>query len=119
MDDVINRIKIWANVKGLSPADLAKNLQMNRSSVLHMMSGRNKPSLQFIVNISRYDKDLDLRSLLTGSSQPIFLEDLTQTPTSIKSSDTAIPDVKETLGASARMIVLKKDGTYESYLKEE
>jgi len=44
---------------------------------------------------------------------------LTQTPTPITVSDTAIPDVKETLDASARMIVLKKDGTYESYLKEE
>lgn len=119
MDDVINRIKIWANVKGLSPADLAKNLQMNRSSVLHMMSGRNKPSLQFIVNIAQYDKDLDLRSLLTGFSPPRVLEELTQTPTPITVSDTAIPDVKETLDASARMIVLKKDGTYESYLKEE
>lgn len=119
MDDVIDRIKTWASAKSLSPADLAKVLQMNRSSVLHMMSGRNKPSLQFIINIAQYDKELDLRNLLTGSSPPIVLAELTQTPTPITVSDTATLDVNETLGASSRMIVLKKDGTYESYLKEE
>lgn len=118
MGEVIDRIKIWASAKGLSPADLAKDLQMNRSSVLHMMSGRNKPSLQFIVNIAEYDKDLDLRSLLTGTSHPMISEGLTKQPTTVQVSDVSI-DVKETVDSSTRMIVLKKDGTYESYLKEE
>lgn len=118
MGEVIDRIKMWASAKGLSPADLAKDLQMNRSSVLHMMSGRNKPSLQFIVNIAQYDKDLDLRSLLTGTSHPMVLEGLTKQPTTVQVSDVSI-DVKETVDSSTRMIVLKKDGTYESYLKEE
>lgn len=118
MGEVIDRIKMWASAKGLSPADLAKDLRMNRSSVLHMMSGRNKPSLQFIVNIARYDKDLDLRSLLTGAAPPLISEDLTKQPTAVQVSDISI-DVKETVDSSTRMIVLKKDGTYESYLKEE
>ena len=118
MDEVIDRIKRWASAKGLSPADLAKDLHMNRSSMLHMMSGRNKPSLQFIVNIAQYDKDLDLRNLLTGSSQPLPSEELLQQPAPMPVSDIAL-DIKETLDTSTRMIVLKKDGTYESYLKEE
>jgi hypothetical protein len=44
-------------------------------------------------------------------------EGLTKQPTTVQVSDISI-DVKETVDSSTRMIVLKKDGTYESYLKE-
>jgi len=97
---------------------------MNRSSVVHMMSGRNKPSLQFIINIALYDPELNLRFLLTGASQEPTTKEVTTLE--IKEVATALPQpitptepkTKAKEIVRERLIVLKNDGTYDSFTKE-
>jgi len=88
------------------------------------MSGRNKPSLQFIINIALYDPELNLRFLLTGASkEPTTKEGTTL---EIKEVATALPQpitptepkTKTKEIVRERLIVLKNDGTYDSFTKE-
>ena len=124
MEEIVSRIEAWLKAKNMTPSELAKELQMNRSSVVHMMSGRNKPSLQFIINIALYDPELNLRFLLTGASkEPTTKEGTTL---EIKEVATALPQpitptepkTKAKEIVRERLIVLKNDGTYDSFTKE-
>jgi len=124
MEEIVSRIEAWLKAKNMTPSELAKELQMNRSSVVHMMSGRNKPSLQFIINLALYDPEMNLRSLLTGVSQESTTKE--SITLEIKDVATALPQpitptapktkVKEIV--RERLIVLKNDGTYDSFTKE-
>ena len=124
MEEIVTRIENWLQKRGMTPAELAKELGMNRSSVVHMLSGRNKPSLQFILNIARYDEQLDIRELLTGSSNQTSTKE--DKHVSIKEIDTTPPqhstviETKEVVReiVKERLIVLKNDGTFDSFTKE-
>ena len=125
MEEIVTRIENWLQKRGMTPAELAKELGMNRSSVVHMLSGRNKPSLQFILNIARYDEQLDIRELLTGSSNQTSTKE--DKHVSIKEIDTTPPqrstvvETKEVVReiVKERLIVLKNDGTFDSFTKED
>ena len=116
MQEVVNRIEAWMKIKGLSAPELAKELGMNRSTVVHILGGRNKPSLQFIMNLAAFDSELDLRFLLTGASSP--------TPTAQNSNTSTKPEVKvigkiKTISTGKNtMIVLNTDGTYKSFVEQ-
>lgn len=124
MEEIVSRIEAWLKAKNMTPSELAKELQMNRSSVVHMMSGRNKPSLQFIINLALYDPEMNLRSLLTGVSH----ESTTKESTTLEIKDVAtalpqpitptVPKTKVKEIVRERLIVLKNDGTYDSFTKE-
>ena len=68
MKEIVARIEKWMSSQELTAAELAQKLQMNRSTVVHILGGRNKPSVQFIVNLAQFDPKLDVRELLTGAT---------------------------------------------------
>ena len=125
MEEIVTRIERWRQKSGMTPAELAKALDMNRSSVVHMLNGRNKPSLQFVLNIAQYDQELDLRELLTGTMSktessdalPLEVNEVAPSPPQpsemVRTKEVAGEVVKE------RLIVLKIDGTFDSFTKEE
>ena len=49
--DLIERIKKIINDSELSSAAFADQLGVQRSSISHILSGRNKPSLDFILKL--------------------------------------------------------------------
>ncbi|MGB1281729.1 MAG: helix-turn-helix domain-containing protein [Schleiferiaceae bacterium] len=116
MQEVVNRIEAWMKVKGLSAPELAKELGMNRSTVVHILGGRNKPSLQFIINLAAFDSDLDLRLLLTGASSPT--PTLKSPYTSSKPEVKVIEKIKTVTSGKNTMIVLNTDGTYKSFVEQ-
>lgn len=63
MKDRINRILENYN---LSSAQFAEKIGVQRSSISHIISGRNKPSYDFIVKIIEHFSDLNPEWLLTG-----------------------------------------------------
>lgn len=67
----------------LSAAAFAEKIEVGRSSVSHILSGRNKPSLDFVLKINHAFPEIDLYWLLKGdpdaiSSSPLKKEDTTQ-----------------------------------------
>ena len=70
MDTVNSRIQQFLNMEGVSPAQLADQLGIQRSGLSHLLSGRNKPSFDFITKLlSSYPK-LQADWLLLGRGKP-------------------------------------------------
>ena len=54
------------NYYSLSPSALADSIGVPRSSISHLLTGRNKPSLDFVLKLIRAYPDVNLYWLLNG-----------------------------------------------------
>ena len=64
-----DRISEVMKYSGLSPADFSEKIDVQRSSISHIMSGRNKPSLDFIVKIKNTFPEINWDWLINGEGQ--------------------------------------------------
>lgn len=116
MEDVVSRIDHWMGENGFTAPELARELGMNRSTVVHILGGRNKPSLQFIMNLAKFDAELDVRFLLTGTPY--------STPSQKAIESHHIPEIKvvekiKTITIQKiTMVVLDADGTYKTFVEQ-
>lgn len=98
---------------GLSSSALADKIGVQRSSISHIISGRNKPSLDFVLKVLSAFPEVDLYWLLNG--QGSFPKN--NTPTAQSNVDkkpikkVIINDKKEI----ERIIILYKDGSFKHY----
>ena len=42
------RLRKWMSNESLKPSKLAENIKVNRATISHILSGRNKPSIEFL-----------------------------------------------------------------------
>ncbi len=66
MDNFIKRLEIILDYYSLSASNFADKIGVQRSSMSHLLSGRNKPSLDFILKIIEVFPDVDLYWILNG-----------------------------------------------------
>src|SRR5210317_606203 len=64
--DFIIRLEKIIDYYGLSASSFAENIGVQRSSISHILSGRNKPSLEFIMKVLSSFPEVDLYWLLNG-----------------------------------------------------
>lgn len=118
----LNKIIIYY---GLSASAFAELIQVQRSSISHILSGRNKPSLDFILKLNTAFTDINLYWLLNGTGEMLHTSN---TPTSTKklkteTSETPIVESKNTYSKNKsknieRIIIFYKDGTFDKYSPE-
>jgi len=60
------RIKKWIENEGLKPAGFADKIGVNRATVSHVLSGRNKPSIDFLDKMIRAFPDLNSNWIVIG-----------------------------------------------------
>ncbi len=60
------RLQKIINYYGLSASSFADKIGVQRSSISHILSGRNKPSLDFVMKILSSFPEVDLYWLLNG-----------------------------------------------------
>ena len=65
--DFIKRLQIIIDHYQLSAASLADKIVVQRSSISHLLSGRNKPSLEFVLKLVRQFPEVNLYWLLNGT----------------------------------------------------
>ncbi|PZX92122.1 XRE family transcriptional regulator [Flavobacterium aquariorum] len=65
-DDFIKRLEIILDYYNLNASSFADKIGVQRSSMSHLLSGRNKPSLDFILKIIEIFPDVDLYWILNG-----------------------------------------------------
>ena len=63
---MIERLKIWMNEINISQTNLAENIGVNKATISHIMSARNKPSIDFFIKLKEYYADLDLNWIISG-----------------------------------------------------
>tara|TARA_B100001029_G_scaffold4573_1_gene3305 strand:+ start:231 stop:620 length:390 start_codon:yes stop_codon:yes gene_type:complete len=67
---IIERIKRIISDSGLSNSSFADKIGVPRSSISHILSGRNNPSLDLIIKILRNFDDINADFLLKGDVLP-------------------------------------------------
>ena len=68
--EVVARINIIREEKGVTAAALAEKIGVQRSSFSHLISGRNKPSLDLLVRLHEAYPEYSLDWLVFGTSTP-------------------------------------------------
>ncbi len=63
---MVNRIQEILNRYNLTAAKLADRLEVPRSTISHILTGRNKPSLEFIQKVLHYYPDINTDWLVKG-----------------------------------------------------
>lgn len=66
IDDFIKRLETILDFYGLNASSFADKINVQRSSMSHLLSGRNKPSLDFIMKIIEVFPEVDLYWLLNN-----------------------------------------------------
>ena len=108
------RIKKVMEYHQLSASLFADKIGVQRSSISHILSGRNKPSLDFILKITSAFSDIDIHWLLNGKGTfPKNIDNLKLTPTPSLFSSNLKPENKKI----KRIVVFYNDGTFDEYKK--
>jgi transcriptional regulator with XRE-family HTH domain len=137
---MIERILEILKIKNLSPAQFADLIGVQRSSISHLISGRNKPSLEFIQRILKTFPEVNTDWLLSGKgailnqdnyintenptpvdlfqNEPVNSEKITepkkQEPEKLQKKKWVDPDGKKI----EKIVCFFKDNTFREYLPE-
>ena len=92
MNDITKRIAEIMRKKKISASDLSKKINVQKSSISHILSGRNKPSLDFVVKLSNSFGDINLDWLINGEipTTPTLNSDLLEKNDDLKKRVTKI-----------------------------
>lgn len=66
-DDFVKRLETIFDYYGLTASSFADKINVQRSSISHLLSGRNKPSLDFILKVMERFPEVELLWLLNGT----------------------------------------------------
>ncbi|WP_461533535.1 helix-turn-helix transcriptional regulator [Sinomicrobium sp.] len=130
-EDFTKRLQQVLEYYGLSASAFADRIGVQRSSISHILSGRNKPSLEFVLRILQTYPEVELYWLLNGKgSFPAKKEkqqtEHTSSPTSSVQPLSETSSAQETaarLYASGelpeleRIVFFYKDGTFKEYTR--
>lgn len=91
----IKRLQIILSHYGLSAAAFADSIEVQRSSISHLLSGRNKPSLDFVLKVVQSYSEVNLYWLLNGQGRfpsektaSLPLKEYTETTNSVFQKET-------------------------------
>jgi len=115
-EDFIKRLQKIIGYYNLSASAFADKVNVPRSSISHILSGRNKPSLEFVMKILDRFSEVDLYWLLNGKGsfpsqeKPIAKKIKPQIESAIP-----LPDPKTSHKDIDRVIIFYKDGSFKNY----
>ncbi len=128
--DFAARLEKIMEYYGLTASALAEEMDFNRSTISHLVSGRNKPSLEFVMKVLQRFTEVKLDWLVLGKGTFPSSENLKQHNTVSKPSDQKkpldlfsedIPTPEKNngpIGGSKdidRIVIFYLDGSFKSY----
>ncbi|MEM9362509.1 MAG: helix-turn-helix transcriptional regulator [Bacteroidota bacterium] len=128
-DGFVNRIKIVLEHYDLGISAFADKIGIQRSSMSHILNGRNRPSLDFVMKLVQTFPEVNLYWLLNGKGNFPSVTNLN--PRSSSVSETEINPIEtprreieessiETSGKKISKIVLfYTDGTFETFSQKK
>ena len=119
--DFAKRLQNILDYYGLSATAFSEKIDFNRSTISHLLSGRNKPSLEFIMKVLQQFPEVELYWLLNGKgtfpTSPIAEKEIAPTkekdvPSKV-SGNFKIEKVNDS--SIERIVIFFKDGSFKSY----
>tara|TARA_B100000809_G_scaffold264657_1_gene321073 strand:+ start:81 stop:488 length:408 start_codon:yes stop_codon:yes gene_type:complete len=125
-----NRLKKVMDFYSVSASSFAETIDVPRSSISHILSGRNKPSLDFVLKTIETYQEVDLYWLLKGighfpksTSAPLETKStpIKKTTTEQKKEEIPIletqPVFNQNDSSIEKVFIFYKDGTFKEYRK--
>ena len=131
MEEIVKRITQILEEQQLSSSAFADTIGVQRSSISHVLSGRNKPSLEFILKTVRafpaYSTDWLLFGkesetpvgypLPIGKEQPTGVQEMAFTDNPMyEQSPTAPASTPKSQAEIDKIVLLYKDGRFTEYI---
>ncbi|WP_298496352.1 helix-turn-helix transcriptional regulator [uncultured Algibacter sp.] len=118
--DFIKRLQKVIDYYGESASSFAEKIGVQRSSISHILSGRNKPSLDFILKILSTYPEIDLYWLFNGKGT--FPNE--EKTISVKENITPTSIIQENIKSEIkkdktieRIVIFYSDGSFKNYDK--
>ncbi|MEM1258291.1 MAG: helix-turn-helix transcriptional regulator [Bacteroidota bacterium] len=118
---MIERLKIILSHFKLTPSALADIVGVPRSSISHLLSGRNKPSLDFVLKLVDKFPEVDLYWFLHGKGSFTPLLDISSEvnaeigSASRPNASSEAPNLPLEDKKISKIAVFYEDGTFETY----
>ncbi|WP_127846142.1 helix-turn-helix transcriptional regulator [Psychroflexus aestuariivivens] len=133
-EEFSKRLKIIFDYYDLSASSFAEKIDVGRASISHILSGRNKPSLDFVLKVVSTFEEVELYWLLNGKGNFPKSESPTMEKTNKKENQQTLEftedshDVEQKNQVSAehqkitsnskaihKIVIFYKDGTFEAF----
>lgn len=88
-EDFIKRLEILLDYYNLNASSFADKIGVQRSSISHLLSGRNKPSLDFVMKITAIFPDVNVYWILNGKED--FLKKVAENKNTISTKNDIAP----------------------------
>lgn len=117
------RLQMILDFYSLSATSFSEKVVVNRSTISHLLSGRNKPSLEFVMKILSNFPEVELYWLLNGKGTfPLHVkaensesQNLTDEKLSNNSIQSVHLDEKASGSEIDKIVIFYKDGTFKAY----
>lgn len=125
--DFSKRLQKILNFYSVTATSFSEKIAFNRSTISHLLSGRNKPSLEFVMKVLQTYPEVDLYWLLNGkgtfptqsnkTSLSLVKKDTSKTNKSTSLADTTEKQmvINPEESAIERIVIFFKDGTFKQY----
>lgn len=118
--DFIKRLEIILRYYDLSAAVFADKINVQRSSISHLLSGRNKPSLEFVLKLVKTFPEVNLYWLLNGkgnfpASKKTLPKESDPSPNTSPKEEPMIPTKSGTVKTIEHIVIFYSDGSFKSY----
>lgn len=116
-DSIIERIRTVIEHYGLTVSTFADKIGVQRSSISHLLNGRNRPSLDFVLKVVQTYPEVNLYWLLNGKGQfPEQAESVSLPPIldDAKAPTNPINDF-HTEKEAVKIVIFYSDGSFESF----
>jgi len=114
---------------GLSATSFSEKIDFNRSTISHLLSGRNKPSLEFVMKVLRQFPEVELYWLLNGTGSfptstseiknnlVVNVEEDSASYTENSKQPVKIKSIPPSSNSSEieKIIIFYKDGSFKAY----
>lgn len=115
--EFIIRLEKILQYYGFSAAAFADKIGVQRSSISHLLSGRNKPSLEFVLKVVQSFPEVNLYWLLNGKGS---FPSSTSSNENIQVQNTSKEEIvelkpKEEKKSIEKIIIFYTDGSFSSY----
>ena len=121
-NELSERIQIIIDLKGIQPSKFADEIGVQRSSMSHIIAGRNKPSLDFLQKVVQRYPEININWLISGIGEP-FLKEKNEKSENIstdievstefeKKKTKEIPNKEKEI---ERIVVFYSDKTFETF----
>ena len=123
-DVFIRRFKEILEDNNLTASALADELDIQRSSISHLLSGRNKPSLDFILKLLKKFPEINMYWLLNGvgakykADKTAFKEKTVEQPTTKAVTNENLLSIEALSSKNKKIkhiVIFYEDATFESY----